>query len=231
MKTCAGSNDGSIVVEVSGSYPGFSYEWSNGATSKDIDKLTAGTYALTVIDEKDCSAEETITLIEPEKPTIGDITGPNGVETLQTYSYTVSNQDNYSWHWMADGGTIISGQGTNTVEIQWGSKFTGVVSVFSESASGCLSDTSYLNVSINSTGIGEIEAHGFSIYPVPAKDFLMIEAADLKPYFISLCSVNGAVIFNASFEGTSQVNLSTYPMGVIYADHSIGEFHCHKEDF
>ncbi len=215
-ETCPGSGNGSIEIEVTGSYPEFSYEWSNGASTKNIEKLSAGTYALTVIDAKDCRAMETISILEPERPTIGDISGDIEVEASQTYTYSVPNHDNHNFQWLIDGGEIISGQGTNTVDIQWGSGVSGIVSAYAQSIEGCFSDTSFINVSISSTGFGEIEALGFSIYPVPAKDFLMIETDKLKTYSISLVSVNGAVLFNASLKGKSQIDFSKYSPGVYF---------------
>ncbi|MFO7722210.1 MAG: T9SS type A sorting domain-containing protein, partial [Bacteroidales bacterium] len=117
----------------------------------------------------------------------------------------------------------------HVVDIQWGSGTTGIVSVYAESGQGCYSDTSSSNVSVRSTGMGEFEAHGFSIYPVPAHDFLVIETDDLKPYSISLSSVNGAVLVQASFEGSSQVDLSMFPTGFYILTIQTGEFTASKK--
>jgi gliding motility-associated-like protein len=52
-ETCAG-NDGSIVINVSGGAPNYSYVWNNGATSKDLFNVRAGNYAVTVSDANNC---------------------------------------------------------------------------------------------------------------------------------------------------------------------------------
>ena len=47
---CPTSNNGSVNLTVSGGLPPFTYLWSNGATTKDIAGLPAGTYTVTVTD-------------------------------------------------------------------------------------------------------------------------------------------------------------------------------------
>ena len=57
------SNDqGSIDVSVTGSEGPFIYNWSNGATTQDIDMLEAGDYTLTVTDENGCQISMTFTV-------------------------------------------------------------------------------------------------------------------------------------------------------------------------
>ena len=54
-ETCGDDNtmDGSVTLTVSGS-SGYSYNWSNGATSMNISGLSAGAYTVTVTDVDDC---------------------------------------------------------------------------------------------------------------------------------------------------------------------------------
>ena len=222
--SCAGSCDGNIGIEVSGSYPGFSYGWSNGSTSKDLSNLPAGTYTLTVTDAHDCNAEESMTITDPEIPVIGVISGKKEVEASQTYTYSVTDHASYIYQWSVDGGDLVSGQGTSSIEVQWGSGVSGLISASSESDLGWPSDTSFLDISINTSGSGDLEALGISIYPNPARDFLTIEASGQTHYSISLSSVSGAVIFSASFEGTSRIDLSEYSNGVYLLSIKSGNF-------
>lgn len=62
--TETGASDGSIVIEVSGGYPPFNYSWSNGSESQNIDKISAGTYEITVSDTIGQYATETVELID-----------------------------------------------------------------------------------------------------------------------------------------------------------------------
>ncbi|MCC6410800.1 MAG: proprotein convertase P-domain-containing protein [Saprospiraceae bacterium] len=67
---CFGTSDASISAVVSGGNQQYSYQWSNGGNSNNINQLGAGTYTLTVTDQKGCTLEETVTLQQPLPITI-----------------------------------------------------------------------------------------------------------------------------------------------------------------
>ncbi|NNC94675.1 MAG: T9SS type B sorting domain-containing protein, partial [Chitinophagales bacterium] len=52
--TCFGGNDGSIDLIVSGGVTPYTYLWSNGATTEDINSLTTGFYGVTITDDNGC---------------------------------------------------------------------------------------------------------------------------------------------------------------------------------
>ena len=52
--TCSSLSDGSITLSDIGGAAPYSYIWSNGATTKDIHSLAAGTYYVTVTDNTGC---------------------------------------------------------------------------------------------------------------------------------------------------------------------------------
>jgi hypothetical protein len=56
------SAPGAIDLSVSGGVGNYLYEWSNGATTEDINNLQAGTYQVIVTDDNGCEMEETIQL-------------------------------------------------------------------------------------------------------------------------------------------------------------------------
>lgn len=64
--SCAGEADGSITVDVTGGNPDYDYNWSNGASTDDINNLEAGEYCLTVTDERQCIIQQCYTFEEPE---------------------------------------------------------------------------------------------------------------------------------------------------------------------
>lgn len=45
---CNGQNTGSVSLTVSGGTPGYTFQWSNGASTQNISGLTAGNYSVTV---------------------------------------------------------------------------------------------------------------------------------------------------------------------------------------
>ncbi|TNE69874.1 MAG: HYR domain-containing protein [Bacteroidetes bacterium] len=87
---CANVPTGSITLAVSGGTPGYTYLWSTGATTKDVDNLPAGTYTVTVNDTKGCDkiVEATIMVEDNTPPTLScpanatDIADPGLCTTL-----------------------------------------------------------------------------------------------------------------------------------------------------
>ncbi len=63
--SCNGDNDGALDLSVSGGTPGYTYQWSNGATSQDLNGLAAGTYTVTVTDANGCTDVTSGTVREP----------------------------------------------------------------------------------------------------------------------------------------------------------------------
>lgn len=55
--TCFGADNGSIVVSVDGGVPPYQFQWSNGATSQNIENLPEGTYNLTITDAEDSTLQ------------------------------------------------------------------------------------------------------------------------------------------------------------------------------
>lgn len=60
-----GVSDGAINLAVNGGTPGFTYNWSNSATTRDLTLLAAGTYSVTVTDTNGCQIVDSATVLEP----------------------------------------------------------------------------------------------------------------------------------------------------------------------
>jgi hypothetical protein len=64
---CYGDNNGMIDISVSGSATPFTYSWSNGASTEDIDNLSPGLYSCTIIDASGCYITlSNLAITEPE---------------------------------------------------------------------------------------------------------------------------------------------------------------------
>ena len=120
--SCNGVNDGSISVSAAGGTGPITYDWSNGANTPTISNLAAGTYTVTVADERGCAAIESITITEPSPIVLttngsGNLTcngDSNGSITANASGGT--GQISYSWSNGNSGATISNlTAGTYTV--------------------------------------------------------------------------------------------------------------------
>lgn len=64
--TCHGLANGAIELTVTGGTTPYSFNWSNGATSEDLNNLGPGTYGVTVTDANDCVVISSGAVTEPD---------------------------------------------------------------------------------------------------------------------------------------------------------------------
>jgi len=63
--TCFGETNGAISLNVTGGAIGYTYTWSNGATSGNLTGIGAGNYSLTVTDSHACTATTSVVVTQP----------------------------------------------------------------------------------------------------------------------------------------------------------------------
>jgi len=100
--SCAGGANGSIDVTVNGGVFPYSYLWSNGATTQNINGVIAATYNVTVTDVNLCTIADTFTVTAPS-PIVSSVVGTNVTchgEANGTATLTVSGGTSpYSFTW------------------------------------------------------------------------------------------------------------------------------------
>ncbi len=62
---CNGGANGSVDITVQGGVFPYSFNWSNSATTEDINGLSGGTYSVTITDANACSITASYTITEP----------------------------------------------------------------------------------------------------------------------------------------------------------------------
>ncbi len=63
--SCYGYNNGTVDLNITGGIPPYSFIWSNGETTEDIDNLSTGVYTVTVTDNYAASYEESFYMNSP----------------------------------------------------------------------------------------------------------------------------------------------------------------------
>ena len=104
---CFGNNSGSVDVSVAGGTPGYTYLWSNNATTQDVIALVAGNYSVIVTDNLLCQETFAVTITQPQAPLViiptitnapcfgqaGGSIGINIIGGTQPYSYYWNTTD------------------------------------------------------------------------------------------------------------------------------------------
>jgi gliding motility-associated-like protein len=139
--SCFAGEDGAIDLTVSGGTGPYTFVWSNGATTEDINQLMAGVYYVTVTDANGCVTSGAEEIFEPVLPLTGTPTitanvfcngGANGAIDLSVYGGTAP----YTFMW-SNGATTEDISGLQV----------GVYTVIITDANGCSTS--------NSAGIGQ----------------------------------------------------------------------------
>ncbi len=97
---CYGQAEGSITLDVSGGVGAYSYIWSHGADTPQIENLSAGSYNVFVADENNCLLSRTYLIAEPEDIAIDVISEQPSCYAKEDGSLTVSSNlanANYLW--------------------------------------------------------------------------------------------------------------------------------------
>lgn len=68
--TCYGYCDGDAVATGANGTAPYTFDWSNNVSNDTISNLCVGTYIVTMIDSTGCTAQDTITILADESPTI-----------------------------------------------------------------------------------------------------------------------------------------------------------------
>lgn len=135
-----GNNDGSIDLNVVGGTPGYTYSWSNGATTEDINNLSAGIYTVIVTDINGCSAEISSEVLNENTSGIASM---DEIE-LNVYPNPSNGNINISWKGTAmqinvieQGGRIALSRSVEDMQtIQLDDLETGLYMVTIKSANG-----------------------------------------------------------------------------------------------
>ena len=132
---CAG-DDATLTANPSGGTPGYTYEWSTGATTQSI-TVSPGSdadYSVTVTDSKGCTASTTATVTVNPNPTVSvdDVTICDGDDATLTANPSGGTPP-YSYAWST---------GATTVSITVSPSSTTPYSVTVTDSKGCTASTS-----------------------------------------------------------------------------------------
>jgi gliding motility-associated-like protein len=141
--TCNNSCDGLINVTPNGGTGVSTISWNGQPPSFTLTNLCSGSYSYTVVDNAGCNVSGTITLVNPPIVVANPIIASDTVCYQSNGLYTTTDLgvgNTYQWSTVGD---IVSGQGTDSVTIDWSTLPSGfisnAVSMFVINPNGCVS--------------------------------------------------------------------------------------------
>lgn len=160
---CTNTMSGAINLLPAGGSPPFTFSWSNGATTEDLNGITSGNYAVTVTDSRGCSVSRQF---QVTRPLPLEVTVTSNVDfncttkyVMQTNTATASGGvPPYLYSWSS--GTV-SGQGGRTMTTNQ----NGSVTVNVTDLKGCTATHTF---EVDTQQLGDIShtitSYGFETY-------------------------------------------------------------------
>jgi hypothetical protein len=100
---CYGYSDGHIFIETLGGVEAYVHQWSNGATTPNVENLTKGNYRVEVTDANGCTYRKSFILEEPGRQTV-DL--GEDVVICSGNTYLLDGKDYTAYRWYTAEGDI-----------------------------------------------------------------------------------------------------------------------------
>lgn len=146
-----GGNDGSIIANVSGGFPPFTYAWNNSATTAVASGLSVGEYNVVITDNNGCHFYDTLELVGLVNHPLTASTNSPVCENSQLWLTTNTGMANYKWFngdtSQLAGQSPFSDGSTYSVYINAGSNNNGeTLTVVVTDMSGCRDTSSVITI-------------------------------------------------------------------------------------
>lgn len=136
------------------------------------------------------------------------------LDTSLTYTYSTQIQQNVDYFWYGNHSEIISGQGTNSVQVKWNSISESKLNCVVSSPNILCADTSYLGIN-KTTGINHLRNDNVTIYPNPTNSTININGLPENEVInIILFDVQGKTILSKEITEHSSIDLSSLAKGI-----------------
>jgi hypothetical protein len=221
--SCFGDDDGSAAAAASGGSPGYTYLWSNGATTPTVNGLIAGPYSVSVTDQSGCVSVQSATVTQPPLLLTSLVTIVNDTSGQQNGAIdvdVVGGVPPYTYLWTDLAGNTLG----NQQDI--GGLAAGTYQLRVTDANGCVSLSGYTIQSVNATDGPGLDGHVL-LYPNPTSGWATLEITglpNLPDVDISAVDVTGRPAFRYQATGTRHLlDFSDRPSGVYFLKIVIGE--------
>ena len=148
--------NGQVILDA-GNYPTFN--WNTGETTQQITVNTLGSYYVNVTDGNGCAGVSNPPFTVSNIVNTSVISGPTNPLQYQTVTYSVSPSSGSTYNWTIIGGTIESGQGTNSIDVIWNNSGMFSFSVIETDVNGCIGEEVSLIVNVIFNSVEDINSN------------------------------------------------------------------------
>jgi hypothetical protein len=148
--------NGQVILDA-GNYPTFN--WNTGETTQQITVNTLGSYYVNVTDGNGCAGVSNPPFTVSNIVNTSVISGPTNPLQYQTVTYSVSPSSGSTYNWTIIGGTIESGQGTNSIDVIWNNSGMFSFSVIETDVNGCIGEEMSLIVNVIFNSVEDINSN------------------------------------------------------------------------
>ncbi len=169
--------------------------------------LDPGLYDVTLTSSQGCSTDTTIEIIT-QIDSAEYITGATVVFPGQQFTYSVPYSACLNYSWSIDNGTIVSGQGTNEVQVTWNNSISGWIAVD-------MSETRDFNQQLilyvgTATGIADLDQDGNTL---SLRNQSLIVSQNINQAQLLVLNATGQLVKSDSVAGGQVIDCSTLTAG------------------
>jgi hypothetical protein len=187
VTVCAGT-----PVTLSGSGAS-TYTWNNGVSNGVAFTPTATTtYTVTGTNANGCvNTDQVVVMVVPDV-VVPQIFGPSAVLPNTSSTYVTNQVIGNSYNWTLLGGAIVSGQGTNSINVMWGNGGNGSIKV--DESNGYCEKTDSVTIQISGLSAGECKGSKAMAYPNPNSGVFTLEWSQLEASRVVVYNGIGQVV-------------------------------------
>ena len=200
--SCAGGNDGRIDLTILSGVAPFIFTWSNGQVTEDLTNLIAGSYALTVEDNSQCTFQASVIIFEPTPLDLENLLVNNSVNDLENGNINLDitgGTPPYLYNWS-------NGENEPNITNLAPGNYTCVIT----DANGCALEVGPFEVEGVVSTKNLIDLIPASLFPNPSDQIITVtfgEAQDTKVRY-QIVNTIGMVITNGEIQkGNTSINI------------------------
>jgi parallel beta-helix repeat protein len=211
--SCFGFSNGAIDINPMGGIPPYTFAWSNGEETEDISNLAAGTYTITLTDDRACSTSSTFEITEPTEIILElsgtDVSCPNCTDgTVSVIASGGTETGSYEYLWddpAAQTSATATGLGV------------GTYTVLVTDDNGCTESASYTIIDITGHEVTGNIHYDNTVATNLSNTFVFLENSVSGAYFSSLTDIYGGFSFPGVPDGDYLLNAAPEVWGGVNA--------------